>query len=110
MTSLAYMLTSVPDILFSNFEVMDADAGPTISEDSGDNGSFPGMSLMQVSNVAFVNFTGYLSGEESTNETATISCSEVQYVLLYSWLQKECKLIPDNHHSPCYNIAYENVT
>ena len=82
-------LNSVRNILFSNFLVQGADSGPAISEDSGDNGSYPGTSLMEVSNVAFVNFTGYLSGNEEANQTASVSCSKVH---------------------PCYNIAYENVT
>ncbi|EMC91492.1 glycoside hydrolase family 28 protein [Baudoinia panamericana UAMH 10762] len=81
---------SVRNILFSNFEVMGADGGPTITEDSGDNGTVPGTSLMEISNVAFVNFTGYLSGNERNgNRTASVSCSNVH---------------------PCYNIAIENVT
>ena len=71
------------DIIFSNFQVFGADAGPSVSEDSGDNddGDYSGTSLMEVSNVAFVNFTGYLSGEEDIDHTATISCSKVQYVI-----------------------------
>lgn len=80
---------SVRNILFSNFFVQGADNGPNISEDSGDNGTFPGTSLMEISNVAFVNFTGYLSGKEKANRTAGVSCSDVH---------------------PCYNIAIENVT
>lgn len=80
---------SVRNILFSNFNVQGANAGPTITQDSGDNGSYPGTSLMEISNVAFVNFTGFLSGEEKNNRTASVSCSTVH---------------------PCYNIAIENVT
>ena len=60
-----------------SFLVLGADSGPAISEDSGDNGSFPGTSLMEISNVAFVNFTGYLSGNEG-NVSASVSCSNVQ--------------------------------
>lgn len=41
---------------------------------------------MLVSNVAFVNFTGYLDGRQTT---ASVSCSERQ---------------------PCYNIEYSNYT
>lgn len=80
---------SVRNVQFSNFYIEGADAGPGISEDSGDNGTFPGTSLMEISNVAFVNFTGYLSGKEKNNRTASVSCSDVH---------------------PCYNIAFENVT
>jgi len=66
---------SVRNVLFSNFNVQGADNGPTITEDSGDNGTAPGSSLMEISNVAFVNFTGYLSGKEKANRTAEISCA-----------------------------------
>ncbi|GAB7346775.1 hypothetical protein MBLNU459_g1876t1 [Dothideomycetes sp. NU459] len=79
----------VRNILFSNFAVAGADAGPAVTQDSGDNGSYAGTSLMQVSNVAFVNFTGYLDGGEKRNVTASVSCSGVR---------------------PCYNIEFENVT
>ena len=43
-------------------------------------------SNMLVSNVAFVNFTGYLDNKETT---ASVSCSTRQ---------------------PCYNIEYKNYT
>ena len=66
------------DILFSNFHVMGADAGPSISQNSGNNGSSPGTSLMEVSNVAFVNFTGYLNGAKSATHGSGVSCSNVQ--------------------------------
>lgn len=44
---------------------------------------------MEVSNVAFVNFTGWLSGAEKNNRTASVSCSEVH---------------------PCFGISYTNVS
>ena len=104
---------SVRNILFSNFQVFGADNGPTITEDSGDNGTSPGTSKMEISNIvsgvlqswlalavdsaltaasreqAFVNFTGYLSGNEEADRTVDISCSNVH---------------------PCFNIAIENVS
>ncbi|KAG9646855.1 pectin lyase-like protein, partial [Aureobasidium melanogenum] len=80
---------SVRNAQFSNFQVKGADAGPTINQNSGDNGTYAGTSLMDVSNIAFANFTGWLSGKESKNQTASVSCSKVH---------------------PCYNIAFENVT
>ncbi|KAG9832290.1 pectin lyase-like protein, partial [Aureobasidium melanogenum] len=80
---------SVRNAQFSNFQVEGADAGPTINQNSGDNGSYAGTSLMDVSNIVFANFTGWLSGKESKNRTASVSCSEVH---------------------PCFNIAFENVT
>ncbi|KAF2083352.1 glycoside hydrolase family 28 protein [Saccharata proteae CBS 121410] len=76
---------SVRNILFANFDVYGADAGPAITQDSGDNGSYPGTSLMDVENVSFVNFTGYLNGKTTT---ASVSCSDVH---------------------PCYNIEFKNV-
>jgi galacturan 1,4-alpha-galacturonidase len=42
---------------------------------------------MEISNIAFVNFTGYLTGAKG-NRTAAISCSKVY---------------------PCYNIALKDV-
>lgn len=81
---------SVRNILFSNFQIFGADSGPAITQDSGDvNGTYAGTSLMDISNVAFVNFTGYLSGAEKANRTASVSCSDVH---------------------PCYNIDFDNVT
>ena len=80
---------SVRNIRFSNFVVEGADSGPAITEDSGDSGSYAGTSLMEISNVAFVNFTGYLSGKEKSKRTASVSCSKVH---------------------PCFNVAFENVT
>jgi galacturan 1,4-alpha-galacturonidase len=77
---------SIRNVLFSNFEVYGADVGPAITQDNGDNGSYSGTSLMSISNVAFVNFTGYLEG--TSKEIASISCSDVH---------------------PCYNIDFENV-
>lgn len=79
---------SVRNVRFSNFVVEGADSGPAITEDSGNNGSLSGTSLMEISNIAFVNFTGYLSGAEKNNRTASVSCSNVH---------------------PCFNIEYENV-
>ncbi|OJK02869.1 hypothetical protein ASPACDRAFT_1853438 [Aspergillus aculeatus ATCC 16872] len=77
---------SVKNIIFSNFDVQGANAGPSISESSGDNGSYAGTSKMLISNIAFVNFTGYINTTKST--TSSVSCSK-----LY----------------PCYNIEYDNV-
>lgn len=79
---------SVRNVLFSNFQVFGANSGPAIAQDNGkpSNGSFSGTSLMEILNVAFVNFTGYL---ENVNKTASVSCSKVH---------------------PCYNIAFEDVS
>lgn len=78
---------SVENILFSNFDIQGASAGPAITQDTGDNGSYAGTSLMSISNVAFVNFTGYLYGV-TTDRIASVSCSDVH---------------------PCYNIDFQNV-
>ncbi|KAI0482837.1 putative galacturan 1,4-alpha-galacturonidase C [Xylariaceae sp. FL0804] len=76
---------SVKNVIFSNFTLRGPDSGPAINENSGSNGSFAGSSLMDISNVVFQNFTGFLNGE--TTE-AGISCSEVH---------------------PCYNIVLRDV-
>ena len=54
--------------------------------DSGNNGSAAGTSNLLVSNIAFVNFTGYLTG--SSSRTASVSCSS---------------------RNPCYNIVMKDV-
>jgi galacturan 1,4-alpha-galacturonidase len=79
---------TVQNIVFENFFVQGAGIGPAITQDNGDNGSFVGSSLMEVSNIAFVNWTGYVNA--GTNlRTASVSCSKVH---------------------PCFNIAIKNVT
>lgn len=65
-----------------------ADSGPAITQDNGANSSTKGTSLLAISNVAFVNFTGHLSGAEKANRTVSVSCSRVH---------------------PCYNVDFENV-
>ncbi|KAK3071964.1 hypothetical protein LTR53_007696 [Teratosphaeriaceae sp. CCFEE 6253] len=77
---------SVTNMLFSNFVVRGAKGGGSISQNSGDNGTAAGTSNMLVSNVQFVNFTGYLDDRPTT---ASVSCSE---------------------RNPCYNIDYRNYT
>lgn len=78
----------VQNIRFENFYVEGASIGAAITQDSGDNGSYAGTSLMEISNIAFVNFTGFtLNGEG--NRTAEVSCSNVH---------------------PCFNIAFQNVS
>ena len=72
-------------ILFANFHIQGADSGPAITEDSGNNGSYSGTGLVGVSNIAFVNFTGYLN---DTSITASVRCSKVH---------------------PCYNTEFEDV-
>jgi galacturan 1,4-alpha-galacturonidase len=77
----------VQNIRFENFSIAGAAIGPDITQDSGDNGSYPGTSKMEISNIAFVNFKGYMAGAKGTR-TAAISCSEVH---------------------PCYNIALKGM-
>ncbi|KAH8692757.1 putative extracellular exo-polygalacturonase [Talaromyces proteolyticus] len=79
---------SVENILFSNFDIQGANAGPSITQDNGNNGSYSGTSLMSISNIAFVNFTGYLNSEPSGDVVASVSCSKAH---------------------PCYNIDFDNV-
>ncbi|RAL09928.1 putative extracellular exo-polygalacturonase [Aspergillus homomorphus CBS 101889] len=77
---------SVKNVIFSNFDVQGANAGPSISESSGNNGSYAGTSKMLIANVSFVNFTGWVDTTKTT--TSSVSCSKVY---------------------PCYNIEYDNV-
>lgn len=101
----------VTNILFENFYLEGATIGPNINQGSGNNGewcslrvtmrtqkaaddyhasiytgSYAGTSNMLVSNIAFVNFTGYV---DSTSRTAAVSCST---------------------RFPCYNIANQNIS
>ena len=76
----------VRNLLFSNFEVYGASSGPAINQNSGDNGSYTGTSKMEVSNVSFENFTGYLAGSTTA---ASFTCSDVH---------------------PCHGISVKNVT
>jgi galacturan 1,4-alpha-galacturonidase len=78
----------VRNILFANFLIKGAAIGPNINENSGDNGSYSGTSLMEISNIAFVNFTGYMEGAKGIR-TAVVSCSKVY---------------------PCFNIALRNMS
>ncbi|KAG8627674.1 hypothetical protein KVT40_003547 [Elsinoe batatas] len=65
----------VRNVTFSNFFTEGSDAGPAITQDNGNNGSSTtGTSLMEVSNIEFRNFTGYLSGKSRRpNRTASIN-------------------------------------
>lgn len=74
----------VQNVLFENFHVIGPSIAAAISQSSGNNGSYAGTSLMQISNIAFVNFTGY---SNSAKTSASVSCSNVY---------------------PCYNIAFED--
>lgn len=77
---------SVRNILFSNFEVNGANIGPVITQDSGNNGSYSGTSLMSISNIAFVRFTGYV--DTTSDVVSSVSCPKVH---------------------PCYHINFDNV-
>ena len=76
----------VRNILFSNFKLNGPTQGTAITQNTGHNGSAYVPSKMQVSNVAFINFTGSVSA--TSREDNVIECSTTH---------------------PCYNIAYENV-
>lgn len=67
---------TVKNILFQNFHIEGAGIGPNINQDSGDNGSFVGTSKMQISDIKFVDFDGYMVGAKG-NRTAVVSCSAV---------------------------------
>jgi galacturan 1,4-alpha-galacturonidase len=77
---------AVRNILFSNFKLNGPTHGTAITQNYGHNGSAYLPSKMQVSNVAFINFTGSVSA--TSTEDNVIECSTTH---------------------PCYNIAYENV-
>ncbi|KAB5572001.1 glycoside hydrolase family 28 protein [Coniochaeta sp. 2T2.1] len=76
----------VNNLRFENFYIEGAAGGPSITQDNGNNGSFSGTSNMLVSNIAFVNFTGYLA--TTSNRTASVSCST---------------------RNPCYNIEFKDI-
>jgi galacturan 1,4-alpha-galacturonidase len=82
---------SVRNIVFENFRVEGAEAGPEINQNSGNNGTeaFEGSSLLGVENVVFRNWTGWLHMDKGRRETASIACSRV---------------------NPCYNIEVRNVS
>jgi hypothetical protein len=77
----------VKNILFENFRIRGAAIGPNINQDSGNNGSYGGTSKMQISDVVFKNFEGYMEGAKG-NRTAVVSCSAVH---------------------PCYGISLEGM-
>jgi galacturan 1,4-alpha-galacturonidase len=61
----------VQNIRFENFFIQGSNIGPEITQDSGNNGSYSGASLMGISNIAFVNFTGYATGGKGTRRRAS---------------------------------------
>ncbi|GLI78041.1 hypothetical protein PoHVEF18_006339 [Penicillium ochrochloron] len=69
---------SVTNVLFSNFDIQGANSGPAITQDNGNNGSLSGTSLMSISNVAFVNFTGTIDTSKTT--TASVSYDDEGYL------------------------------
>ncbi|KAF2728296.1 polygalacturonase [Polyplosphaeria fusca] len=77
---------TVSNITFSNFQVDGADSPPTITQDNGNNKSYSGSSKMLVSDVRFVNFSGWLNGKTTMG---SVGCSTV---------------------NPCFGIEYVNVT
>ncbi|TAQ84059.1 hypothetical protein B7494_g7614 [Chlorociboria aeruginascens] len=78
----------VKNITFQNFWLEAAAIGPQINQNSGDNGSYAGTSLMQVSDIVFLNFTGHVA--TTGNRTAAISCSE--YYLCFDILLEDISL------------------
>ncbi|CAG8980019.1 hypothetical protein HYALB_00005193 [Hymenoscyphus albidus] len=77
----------VTNLLFENFLIHGSNAGPSITQNNGNNGSFAGTSKMQISDVTFRNFHRYTQGGKG-NQTASVSCSRVH---------------------PCYGIAFDDV-
>jgi galacturan 1,4-alpha-galacturonidase len=76
----------VRNILFSNFKLNGPTHGTAITQNYGQNGSAYLPSKMQVSNVAFINFTGSVSATSAEDNAIEYSTTH-----------------------PCYNIAYQNV-
>ncbi|KAK2764498.1 hypothetical protein FQN54_009193 [Arachnomyces sp. PD_36] len=77
----------VRDVVFEGFRVEGAGAGVSIYQDNGavGNETVEGTSKMQISDVTFRDFEGYLDGQD---ETVSISCSEVE---------------------PCFDIFFEDM-
>lgn len=71
------------NIRFENFDIQGAATGFAISQDSGDilNGTYKGTSNMEISNIEFVNVTGYMEGGITSHgipvnySNPTVSCS-----------------------------------
>jgi galacturan 1,4-alpha-galacturonidase len=80
----------VRNITLSDFEVEGADSGPAITQDSGNSdGSAGGTSKMEISNIVFENFRGYLSEKaKKRNVVASVSCSKV---------------------NPCHDIVFKGI-
>jgi galacturan 1,4-alpha-galacturonidase len=76
----------VKNILFSNFLLHGPSIAAQITQNSGNNGSYSGSSLMEISDVTFSKFTGYTTGGKG-NRTAAVSCSTVK---------------------PCFDILFDN--
>ncbi|RYP45663.1 hypothetical protein DL768_008007 [Monosporascus sp. mg162] len=83
----------VRNITFRNFRLHGPNHGPMITQNAGNNGrGFEGTSKMEVRDVLFENWTGFLAGE---TRMATFGCSfvhpcsgiEVRNVSLLSWSQ-----------------------
>jgi galacturan 1,4-alpha-galacturonidase len=82
----------VRNITFRNFRLHGPNHGPNISQNSGNNGSYTGTSKMEVRDILFENWTGFLAGE---TRMATVSCTmvhpcsgiEVRNMSLLSWSQ-----------------------
>ncbi|KAH8657944.1 putative extracellular exo-polygalacturonase [Xylariales sp. PMI_506] len=77
---------NITNITFDGVDVQGAENSFSISQDSGDNGSYVGTSMMEVSYIYLNNFFGNVS---STSNTETISCSTVY---------------------PCHDIYFTNMT
>ncbi|KAF9880240.1 extracellular exo-polygalacturonase [Colletotrichum karsti] len=75
----------VRNVTFSNVSYERVNNAPSIYQNNGNNGSFAGTSNMEVSDLAFLNFTGSLSG--STNRVS-LTCSS---------------------RHPCGNIRFEDI-
>lgn len=82
---------SVRNLVFRNFRLHGPQRIGAINQDSGDtsNGTYAGTSNMEISNVVYANFTGFLSGQAPNGDVMQIECSK---------------------RKPCFNIALQNIT
>lgn len=115
---------SVRNVLFSNFLVHGAGNGPTITQDSGDDGTAPGSSLMEVSNIVglFSSLLGLVCrltpfrpsstspGTSAGRKSTTGRQTSAAQVSFSDCAQKsEADSVPLDVH-PCYNIAVSSRT
>lgn len=105
----------VRNITFSDFEVEGADSGPSITQDNGNSdSSAEGTSKMEVSDIVFNNFRGYLSGKaKNKSVVASVRCSRVKpchdIIFKYIKLRLGKDGVEGSMEGKCGNIAKGGV-